>query len=144
MSGWLGGRSGRFRFDLARQLAEKDFLQFDLVARVIHIDAHEPPLGVVVQHDAFRDFPAISARAVAQFDVQRVRIGVVVEFDGLNLRSGKALWIVILCLQRHHPQVPAIQFGNCGPKPPPIGLLRLGMDGVFDHEDAPRDRKSVV
>ena len=39
--------------------------------------------------------------------------------------------------QRHHPQVPAIQLRNCGPKPPSIRLLGFRMDGVFDDVDAP-------
>ena len=41
--GWLLRRcSGRFRLNLAGQLAEQDFLQLDLVAGVVHVDVHEP------------------------------------------------------------------------------------------------------
>jgi hypothetical protein len=40
------------KVQLARQLAEQDFLQLDLVARVVHVDAHESPIRVVIQNNA--------------------------------------------------------------------------------------------
>lgn len=89
-------QSGRFHLNLARQLAQEDFRQLDLVAGVVHVDAHEPPFGVVIQNNALRNLTAVNARAVAQLDGQSVGIGVIVEFHDWNPRSGKALWIVNL------------------------------------------------
>jgi len=92
----FGLRSGCFRLNLARQLAEKDLLQLDLVAGVVNVDAHEPSIRVVIEDNALRNLAALNARAVAQLDVQRVGIGVIIELLGWNPRSGKALWVVIL------------------------------------------------
>ena len=115
----FGLRSGCFRLNLARQLAEKDLLQLDLVAGVVNVDAHEPSIRIVIQDNALRNLAALDARAVAQLDVQRVCIGVVVELQGWKPRPGKALWIVIIP-KRQYSQVPAIKFGSCGQRLPAL------------------------
>lgn len=69
-SGCFSQQSRRFRLNFSRQLTEQDFLQLDLVASVVHVDAHEPPFGVVIQNNALRNLAAVHARAVAQLDVQ--------------------------------------------------------------------------
>jgi hypothetical protein len=87
---------GRFGFNRAWQLAEQHPLKVDLVPGVVDIDPDNSALGVIVDDNAFRDFPAVYARPLGKLDVQRVGVGVVVEFHGRNPRSGNALWTVIL------------------------------------------------
>jgi len=54
---------------------------------VVDVEADQIAFGIVVQDYAFRDFPTLDTRLFREVDVQRVRLGMVVEFQGLNLLS---------------------------------------------------------
>src|SRR5258705_9272938 len=72
-------------FDFARKLAQNEAPQIDSAACVVNINSDQIALRIVVEHDALRDFPTVDARPLREVNVQRVRIGEVVEFHGSML-----------------------------------------------------------
>src|SRR5258705_6943652 len=72
-------------FDLARKLAQNEAPQVDSAAGVVDINSDQFALRVVVENYAFRDFSTVDARPLREIDVQRVRIGEVVEVHGSML-----------------------------------------------------------
>jgi hypothetical protein len=42
-----------YRVNLARESAENELLQIDLLARVVDVDPNQAPRAIVVQHEAF-------------------------------------------------------------------------------------------
>src|SRR5882672_8723747 len=86
-------------FNFARKLAQNEAPQINSATCVVNIYSDQIALRIVVEHDALRDFSTVDARPLREVDVQRVRIGEVVEFHGLKPRSGKALCIVTLSLR---------------------------------------------
>ena len=85
----------RAALDLSGQPREDEATQLDFAAGVVDINTDQGAILVVVEDNAFRDFPAIDARLLGQVDIKRVGFGIVVQLHGMNPRSGKALWIVV-------------------------------------------------
>jgi hypothetical protein len=59
---------------------------------VLDVDAHQRSRCVIVQNHALGDFVRIDGSPFTEVDVEGIRCVIVIEFLGLNLRSGKALW----------------------------------------------------
>ena len=90
------GSHDRGGLDRRRQLAQNQLVQLHALAGLVDVDANEAPGGVVVQHHALGNLAALDARLVRKVDVERVGVGEVTEFHGLNPRPGKAFRIVTL------------------------------------------------
>lgn len=86
-----GARLSGNSLNRARQLAENELFELHLGAGIVDIDADQVPIGIVVQHDAFRNLATLNTRPLREIDVKRISFRVVVELHGLNRRSGKAL-----------------------------------------------------
>jgi hypothetical protein len=76
--------SCRWFFDLAGKLVEDEAFEVHLVGGVVDVDADEAAVLVVVLYDAFGNLAAVRARTVSEFNVQRISLGVVVQFHGLK------------------------------------------------------------
>jgi hypothetical protein len=48
-------------FHCPGHLADEDAPEIELVARIVDVDSHDPPIRVVVHHDALRNLPAVNA-----------------------------------------------------------------------------------
>ena len=81
--------------DLARHACEDQPTQLHLATGIVDINADESALGVVVEDDPFRHLAAVDSGLFGQVDIERVGFWMVVQLHGVNLRSGKALWIVV-------------------------------------------------
>ena len=132
---WRSACLGHFGLDGARQLAEQHAREIDLVPGVVDVDADDAALGVVVHNDSLGDLAAIDTWPLGKLDVERVGVGVVVEFHGRNPRSANALWIVI-----KSSSVTTRMYRSASPRIWAQNLQRyftgLGVPGVFDHADA--------
>src|ERR1043165_2740961 len=65
--------------DLAWHSGQDETPQFNLAAGIVDVDADQRSLRVVVQHDAFGDFPAIDAGLLGEIDVQGIGVRMVVQ-----------------------------------------------------------------
>ncbi len=79
------------RLNLGRQAAQHESVQLDLGARIVDVDTDQVPSRVIIQDHAFRHLPALDARVFGEIDVERVSIGVIIDFHERNPRSRKAL-----------------------------------------------------
>lgn len=86
---------GSDSFNCAGHLQKYEFVQFNLVAGIVDVDADQSATVVLIKDDTLRNFPAVYAWPFRQVDIERVCFRVIVELHGLKSRSGKALWIVI-------------------------------------------------
>src|SRR5882724_2699466 len=86
----------RYCLDLSGKPAQDQLLELNFLARVVDVDPNQISLRIVVEHHAFGNFSALDARPFGQIDIKRVGLRMVIQFHGLNRRSGKALWMVTL------------------------------------------------
>jgi hypothetical protein len=85
------GGLGRHCMNITWQPAKNQLLEFDFLASVVDIDAHQIAFGIIIKHDTFGYFLAFDAGFFREIDVQRISLGVIIKFHGLNPLSGKAL-----------------------------------------------------
>jgi hypothetical protein len=94
-------------------------------AGVVDVDANEIAMRIVIKHHPLGDLPALDAGLLRQIDVEGIRIRIVVQFHGLNRRSGKALWTVTLSwsvtILKNRPSNSSYR----RPEPVTIAFLRL-------------------
>src|SRR4030066_114091 len=76
----LSGYGAYFR----GEFAQDQFLELNLLAGIINVNADQVTLGVVIEYDAFGNLAAIRAGFFSQIDVERIGIRVVFQFHGLN------------------------------------------------------------
>ena len=76
--------------------AQHQLVHLYALAGLVNVDAHEAPRGVVVQYDTFGDLAALDAWLFRKVDIERVCVGEVTEFHGLNPRSGTAFRMATL------------------------------------------------
>ncbi len=77
-----------------RELTDGELVDVDFRAGIVNVDSNEVAVSVVVKHHSLGNLPAFDARSLRKVDVQRIRFRIVVQFHGLNRRSGNALWMV--------------------------------------------------
>jgi len=70
---------------------QHELLQPDLATRIVDVDPDQIAVGVVGEHDAGRDFSALRTGLLGEVDVERIRVGMVVELHGTNPQSRTAL-----------------------------------------------------
>ncbi len=76
---------------LNRNMARYDLGQIEFLARIVDVNADQVALLVIVEHYSFRYLATFDARFHGEVDVEGVGVGIVVQFHGLNPRSGNAL-----------------------------------------------------
>ena len=76
------------------QVLDDETVDIRPVACVLDINADERARGVTVQDHPVHDLFRIAGLSFSEVNVQRIRSRVVIQLHGLNLLSGKALWIV--------------------------------------------------
>src|SRR5919106_154192 len=87
---------GRDRLQGKWQLAEGQFFEGNLLTGVVDIDAYYIASFVIIQYHPLGDFPALDTGCLREVNVEGIRVRIIAELHGLNPRSGKALWMVIL------------------------------------------------
>ena len=83
---------GQMFLALHRQSIENEFFEIDFRAGIVDINAHQVAIFIVIQNHAFRNVDAVHTGFGRQIDIKRIGFRILVQFHGLNLRSGNALY----------------------------------------------------
>ncbi len=89
---WLAGNG----FHRGRELADGELADVDFGAGIVNVDSNKIAIGIVVKQNTLGDLSAFDACLFRKIDVERIRFRIVVQFHGLNRRSGNALRMVTL------------------------------------------------
>ncbi len=76
------------------ELTEGELVDVDFCSSIVNVDSNKIAVIVVVKHHPLGNLPAFDAWSLRKIDVQRISFRIVVQFHGLNPRSGNALWMV--------------------------------------------------
>src|SRR3990172_9833897 len=83
----------RLRTRLNRNLTRSNLGQIEFPARVVDVNSDQIAVAVVVEYDALGNLAAFDAWPRREINVQRIRVGIVIQLHGLKFRSGNALRI---------------------------------------------------
>jgi hypothetical protein len=83
-------------FDRCRDPTDDKPLEIDFAAGVVDVATNQLSRFIAIEDHPLGDLAALNARLLRQVDVERIRLGMIVDFHGLNRLSKNTLWIVTL------------------------------------------------